>query len=577
MRGPAGRTAWIALTALAMLAAAGCKSKVERRFAVADALRVQNKPELAAAQYEQLVQDYPDDPLAPSAHYELTVLYRVHLADPQRALEHYRIIAARYPKSRWADEALLWIASMGRAQRNLAPVREAVNQLEAQHGGNHSACARGRVQLALALLDAGSPETKAICRSVLQRYPDQPNQCAQARLILGRALERIDKNDEAAVKEWEAVRAGYPGTTSAVEATERIGLSWYDTGRSARGKPTATLPASKRIEGVPAFVHQGGGVQAVTLEALGVLLRQRKANTDLNTLMAVSGAAFQFVYDPEKRSAGSDVFATNPLQATAASYNFATLESSSSTPEEAMLSLCQSLDRGKPALVPHAGGEWVVVIGYDKGKKVFGYLTAGGERTQAFEEFAADWKAAIDQTGGALDSYYQFALGPGKGEADSAHLVREAARRGASLLLQRTSVFGSPAGVAAYEALASDLEAHGAGTLPADAADLADWADGPLMDLRGSRTAAAEFLEARAPGLPEPLGMRARTSAALYRSLAAKLSELHDAFPRPPEGAKPGSDQPEYAGAALSAAKLAREALEIDRDAAEQLAAMGSE
>jgi TolA-binding protein len=550
---------------------------VERQLGVADALRAQNKPDLAAAEYERLAQDHPDDPLAASAHYELTVLYRIHLANPQKALEHYRAIAERYPKSRYADDALQWIAAMGRAQKDLNLIREAVNRLDARYPDSHSACARARIQLALALLDAGSPETKAVCRSILQRYPDQPNQCAQARLILGRALEKIDKNDDAAVKEWEKVRAAYPQTTSAVEAAERIGWQYYGQSRSAKGKPTAAPSAKKRIEGVPAFAHQGGGVQAVTLEALAVLLKQRKADADLNTLMAVSGAAFQFVYDPQNRSVGSAVFATNPVQATAASYNFVALESSSSTPEEAMLSLCQTLDRGKPAMAPHTDGDWVVVVGYDQGKKVFGYLAPGGERTQPFDQFAASWKTATDQAGGALDSFYQFALGPGKGEVGSAHLVREAARRGSSLLLQRPSVFGSPAGVAAYEALIADLEAHGTGGLPADAADLAAWADGPLMDLRQSRTAAAQFLEARAGGLPEPMGMHARTAAALYRSLAAKLSELHDRFPRPPQDAQPGSDQPEYSGAALSAAKLAREALEIDRDAAEQLTAMASE
>jgi hypothetical protein len=219
----------------------------------------------------------------------------------------------------------------------------------------------------------------------------------------------------------------------------------------------------------------------------------------------------------------------------------------------------------------------VVVVGYDRGRKVFTYLGPGGERTQGFDQFAASWKAATDHAGGALDPFYQFSLGPGKGAADPARLVREAARRGASLLLQRNSVFGAPAGLAAYESLIADLEAHGSGTLPEDAADLASWADGPLLELREGRTAAAQFLEARAGALPEPLAGQARTAAALYRSVAAKLSELHDRFPRPPQDAQPGSAQPEYAGAALAAAKLAREAQAIDRDAAGQLTAMSAE
>ncbi|MBM3500126.1 MAG: tetratricopeptide repeat protein [Armatimonadetes bacterium] len=577
MKGRVWVTVGAALAALAIVTTAGCRRKAERQYGLANALRAQGKPELAAEEYKRLAETFSEDPLAATAHYELTVLYRVHLGKPEAALEHYRTIADRYPKSRFADDALLWITWMGRTRKDLALIREGVNRLESDYGRNHSACARARIQLAIALLDAGSPETKAVCRSILQRYPDQPNQCAQARLILGRALEKIDRNDEAAAKEWESVRTTYPDTASAVEATQRLGWKYYGESRTAKGKPATAPPGKKRIEGVPAFAHQGGGVQTTTLEALAVLLKQRKSDADLPTLMAVSGAAFQFVYDPENRSVGSAVFATNPLQATAASYNFVALESSSSTPEEAMLSLCQSLDRGRPAMVPHTDGDWVVVVGYDQEQKAFSYVGPSGDKTQAFDQFAGKWKTATDQAGGALDSFYQFALGPAKGQVNSAHVVREAARRGASLLLQRKNVLGSPAGEAAYEALISDLEAHGAEEMPNDAADLVAWADGPLLELRQSRTAAAQFLEARAGGLPEPMAGRARSAAALYRSLAAKLSELHDQFPRPPESAAAGSSQPEYAGAALSAAKLAREALAIDRDAANQLAALASE
>lgn len=554
----------------------GCGSKARRHYRLAETMLADNKPELAAVQYERLVKAYPNDPLAPAAHYKLAYLLRTHASDVDGALGHYRVIVEQYPASEWADDALQWMAALGRQQKNIPLIREVVNRLENRYPNHRSACARARVQLALALLEAGRPETKTVCQSIISRYPDQPNQCAQAQLILGRAFEKIDKNPDAAVKQWEKVRKSFPETTSAVEAAERIGWIFYGATRAGRSKPGSIPARSKRVTGVPAFVHEAGaGVQTVTLEALAVLLKHRKTEADLNTLMAVSGAAFQFVYDRNNRSLGSAVFATNPLHTTATSYNFVPLESSSSTPEEAMLSLCQTLDRDKPAMVPHTDGDWVIVVGYDSASRQFTYFKAGGgERRQSFDTFAAAWKSATDRAGGALDSYYQFALGPQKAPVTALHLVREAARRGASLLLQRTTVFGAPSGVAAYEALIADLSARGSGTLPEDAMDLAEWAEGPLGDLRESRIALAEFLEAKSSGLPEPPSSQARLVAARYRALAAKLLQLQQAIPRPPSGAQPGSSQPEYAAAALAAAQVANEALQIEREAADLLATL---
>jgi len=556
---------------------AGCSRKVERQYKAADWLLAENKPDLAAAEFERLVQAHPDHPLAAVAHYKLAYLYRTHGTDPSKAIEQYRIIADRYSGSEYADDALLWLASMGRAQQDVGMIREAVKRLETNHADRPSACARARVQLALALLDAGSPETKVVCEDILKQYPDQTGQCAQAQLILARALEKIDKNHEAAIAQLEKVRAAYPDTTSAVEAEERIGLLYYGVSVSARNKAAAA--AKKHIGGVPAFTHgPEAGIQVLTLEALRALLKQRQVDTDLNTLRAISGAAFQFVYQAGNRDMGAVVFATNPFETAAASFGFVPLKSSSGSPEEAMLSLCQTLDRGKPVVVPYSDLGWVIVVGYDQSAREFLYLRPGakGERSQKFDDFAARWKLAADEAGGELDSFYQFTLGPGKGRPSSAGLVREAARRGSSLF-QRSTVFGAPAGRAAYEALVADLEAHASGTLPEDAKALAAWAEEPLSVLREGRTAAAEFLEHSAAGLPEPMGSQARTASEAYRSLAAKLGELDTTFPRPPEDAPAGSLQPEYAASATAAAQVAREAMELDRKAAEDLSALASE
>jgi hypothetical protein len=418
-------------------------------------------------------------------------------------------------------------------------------------------------------------------RKILRTYPDQPSQCAQAQLILAQAAERIGKDSEAAVKQYEAVVAKYPNTTSAVEAKQRIGWIYYGAKQAEPPKKPSGQPPPRRklVSGVPPFA-QGpqAGIQLLTMEALRSLLKQSGTDTDVNTLMALSGAAFQFVYDPSNPGMGAAVFASNPFEVVAGSFGYSARPDSSSTAEEAMLSLCQTLDRDRPAVVPYSKLGWVIVIGYDQGKKQFMYLRPGaaGHRAESFDEFAARWKAAGEEAGGVLGSFYQFGLGPQQEKPQVAQLVREAASRGASLY-HRTSVFGAPAGLVAYEALATDLDLQGSDALPEDAGALATWGREPLSVLRTARRAAAEFLAAKADALPEPMRSNAHSASAAYGQLEARLAELQETFPAPPEGVPPGTPQPDYAVAAATSAEIAREAMALDRAAAEHLAALAAQ
>jgi len=544
----------------------GCRSKAEKIYRRAGLFMAQDKPELAAQEYERVVKVDPRNPLAAQALFKLGYLYRAPLGKPKRALLYYEELAQDHPRSSFADDALLWVAYLSRTElKNVAMVRSAVDRLESGHSDTPRTCARGRVELALALLDAHDPESRQVCEEILKRYPDQTRQCAQSQLILARIAETLDKDPEAAVKQYELLVKNYPDSTSAVEAKQRIGLLYFGQKRAEAGKkpPPGVVPPSKQIAGVPPFAEGGEqGIQILTLAALRSLLRHRGTEADLDTLLAVSGAAFQFVYDRANRPTGAAVFATNPFETVASTFGFTPLQGSSETPEEAMLSLCQALDLGRPAAVPYSPQGWVIVTGYDKQRNEFTYLRPGAEgaRAEKFDEFARRWKEAASQGSGALSPFYQFSLGPQRSKPAHGDLVRDAAGRGGELLLRRTSVLGRPAGLAAYQALIDDLEAHANGVLAPDAADLQAWGGEPLSVLRRARRAAAAFLGG--------------ATGAAYQRLEAKLAELQRAFPRVPEGAKVGTTQPEYNAAAAESARLARQAMDLEREAADSLAGL---
>ncbi len=559
----------------------GCRSAEQKRYRAAEHILAENKPDLASAEYERFIEDFPKHALAADACYKLAYLRRTHGDDAEGAVAAYQMLADEYGTSRYADDALQWIAWIGRDQADIPRIRDAVRRLETEHADEPGSCARARVQLALALLEAGSEDVKAQCETIQQRYPSQARQCAQAQLILARALEKFDEDGDAAVKQYEKVMKEHPQTTSAVEARQRIGLLFYGQSQDEPEKPTeaAPPPATKVIEGVPPFaLGPETGIQRLTLEALRSLLSHKGVEADMDTLMAVSGIAFQFVYSPSDRMLGVQVFAAQPFETTCAGFGFVARENASETADRAILKLCQALDLDEPVLVPYADQVWVIVTSYDQGSKQLTYLRPGTADTRAaeFDEFSLHWQQAADQWGGALLPYYQLSLGLRQRQPATDDLVREGAKRAVSLMARR-SVLGAPAGPAAYEALIADLEAHATESIPEDARDLAQWAGSPLVTLRNARRSAASFLDANAGSLPEAAAASAIAAASTYRALDSVLASLQANFPVPPTGADPNTPSPEYAAAALEAVALARDAQALDAQAAGHLALVVAE
>jgi hypothetical protein len=126
-RQSAGGRKWRAFSGLALLLlAAGCStgwmpssvrglSEAERLVARADALAGTGWEHAARALYERVVREYPGEPAAASALYNLGRLQ----ADPASGFRNYRAAHAAFsrlltdfPKSRWEAEARAWRATL---------------------------------------------------------------------------------------------------------------------------------------------------------------------------------------------------------------------------------------------------------------------------------------------------------------------------------------------------------------------------------------------------------------------------------------------------------------------------------
>jgi TolA-binding protein len=103
---------------LALVAAllSGCRTGAEKGYRRAEWLLAQDRPQLAAQEYERLVKAYPHHALAANALYRLAYLYRGPLNDQQRALQWYELLATQYPRSSLADDALFYVAYLSRTE-----------------------------------------------------------------------------------------------------------------------------------------------------------------------------------------------------------------------------------------------------------------------------------------------------------------------------------------------------------------------------------------------------------------------------------------------------------------------------
>ena len=451
-----------ALLALALLA--GCSSKSERLYRRAEAFLAQGQFQMAADEYQRLVKDHPRSPLADDALYKLAYIFAEETDTPGAALVQYRALADNYPSSPYADDALMRaMAIQRRALQDPAAVRATYQELCRRFATRRDLCARGLLEVAWALFETESYERAAeVAGELTAQYSDQVSECAQAALLQARACRRTGEEPARVEQLYEEIIARYPDTHAAVAAKRELGYSFYEKREEEQQQQAAEVRRrSRTIAGVPAHSSQRGEVLQA-LAALRSALAQRGENRSLDTLIALSGAAFTVAFDPDRPWLARSVIDVKLFESVVEALGFAYNVWSGPSAEQAFESVHQALLQGHPVLVLYGSPRrWVLVTGYDMAEdRVYFMPPDRGDYAAASKSsFLANWAAASGSGSGVAgaESFYQFSLGARMSRPDDAALMATSVQR-AARVMRATSLGGAPAGEEAWQALGAHLE-----------------------------------------------------------------------------------------------------------------------
>lgn len=564
---------WAALAALGAmtLLLLGCSSKGERLYNRAEAFFAQEQMQLAAEEYDRLVEELPRHELADDALYKAAYIYAEEMNKPSVALVRYRMLADRYPQSSYVDDALLRIMDIQRTTLgNPVAVQETCEELCRRFAERKELCARGMLTVASTYFDTGQYEQAArTCEELLARYPEQKRQCAEAALLIARSAEKRHLDRDQVVALYERVIANYPDTHSAATAKRNIGWIYYGVRAEDAQKQRAEMRQRSRvISGVPAHASASGQLQA--LAALRSVLAHRGEQLSLPEIVALSCLPFQVIYDPQRPALGQAVFPRNPFEVIAERLGFAYNVWSSGTVRQAFEAVHQALLQGHPVLVLYGSpAQWVIVTGYElEGEKVY-YLPPGRESyvTVSRQVFLDRWGASGGGGSLAPGKFYQFSLAARLRTPTPAQVLAETLKQAAEVV-GASQLAGAAAGTRAFERVAQALEQCADPRNAEQRAQIRQWAATSLAAYLDNAAAGTDLLRRAAATIPGASSRLAQL-AERHQELAAETAALAERIRETDSDAPPENIwQTAAAQASFVAALQARFA----RDLAEALA-----
>ncbi len=451
-----------ALVLVALLA--GCSSKAERLYRRAEAFLAQGQFEMAATEYQRLVDEHSRSPLVDDALYKLAYVHAEELGRPSAALVQYRALADDHPNSPYADDALMRVMTIQReVLHDPAAVRRTWIELCERYKDRRTLCARGMLEVGHAHFESGDyPLAAAVGEELTEKYSDQVRQCAQAALLRARATERMDVEQAEVEKLYEQVIKQYPDTHAAAVAKRNIGWIYYGKKEEQEQQRAKEIERRSRIiGGVPAHDPQDAPiVQAVA--ALRSALAHRGEERSLQHLVALAGTPFVIIFDPARPRLAQSALDGSPFEIVADALGFAHNTWSDTSAENAFGTVHHALLQGHPILVRYGSPpQWVIVTGFKVAQERVYLMPPGRDDYVTVDrgQFLARWKEASGSGSGVAGSepFHQFSLGARLRTTDRNDLLTATVRR-AVQVMQQTSVAGAPAGSAAWKAAGHCLE-----------------------------------------------------------------------------------------------------------------------
>ncbi|MFO7946928.1 MAG: tetratricopeptide repeat protein [Armatimonadota bacterium] len=527
----AGRVT-ITAVLVTVLCVCGCYTRSQRIYQRAEAFMAAGKENLAATEYRKLVTETPGSPLADDALYKLAYLFREEFKLPDSAIQTYRLIAEKYPDSSFVDDAYLWIAYIQRRDLHKPEdVRKTCEAVEKRFPDQPPTVARCYLQLVQALYAAGRYEDTMQTADMLEeKFPDQKRQCSVAALLKARAAQQILDDEKQIEAMYTRVLEEYPDSYSAVEAKTVIGLRYYDKREEQQQQEQKRLEAAARVvHGIPPFSTRDDYRENI-LSPMQSLLAHRNIEIDRKMLLAMSGAAFGFVYDPQNVSATSRTFYRQPHVLVGETLGFTTNVWTGEEAEASFSALTNAIRLKRPVIVHQSSPSprWAIVTGWRPAANQVLYLAAGAENVSGAtrERFISQW---TDSSNFACGPHYLFFLGQRQAEPSAEELMRETVRIALASMESR-NLGSAHSGMKAYETLVADLEQN-----PAEnAGRLVAWATGQIPAVQHCRAAARAFLAEKANATPAARD-ELMAAAEFYEDVEAELDVLKGAIVRAAE------------------------------------------
>lgn len=382
---------------LAVAVLGGCISRAQLVYRRAEIFFGQGEYEMATAEYQRVVDAYPDDPLADDALYKLGHLYRVHLRQPGRALAAYSRLAEDYPASPFADDALLWCVHVW-ARDIKSPSRAAhfCAELDRRFASRRRMRARAHIEVARAELLAGDrDQARREIELVRREFSDQPEIAGLAALMLADLARAEGAKEEQVSALLESVVSKYPGTRASDEARRRLGMLYYVQRQENEKQLRETMKREACwLRDVPQF-RSWLDPRLTMLEGLRSLLRYSGCQVSLPVLAAVSERALVPVAEINT-DRWPVLWEQDPLVAVAEVCGMAPSVWVSQKKEEAWEAARRALIRGQPCLVAYSTGKWMILAGWHPQQQEVGVLEAGasGLRAMSVAALLKGWSPA---------------------------------------------------------------------------------------------------------------------------------------------------------------------------------------
>lgn len=507
----------------------GCYNRAQRLYQRAEAFLAEGNSTLAAQEYRRLVIEDPRSPLADDALYKLGYLFREDFGDAAGAISIYQMLADQHPDSPYAPLSLLWMAYIQRRDlEDAAGVRASLEMLGNRYPDQQRTIARCQLELVRALYITGKYEEAMAEAELLQKsHPEHPWQTSSAALIQAKSAEKQMAEKEQVVALYEGIVERYPGTYSAEEAMRAIGRIYYGQRAEDQEREQEQLRRATRvIAGVPQF-SDAGNPRRQQLAALNSLLAFHGARQQEQALLALSGAAFDFLYKPEDPTVAGRMFMRNPFVLVAEALGFTVNQWSASTAEGSFGTLAQAVQGGRPVLIRQSRPDrWLIVTGYRPAQDQVLFLAAGRQHSTATgkAELLRMWSGAASH---GLGSYYQFSIVGRKHSPQAGDALQEVLQTAVSAI-QGGQVSGVASGLAAYRTLEQQLLQQ-----PSDeAASLMLWAERQVPELIRCRKAAEAYLREQAGRADGAKAENLLAAADVYQSIQRELETLAGAIRR---------------------------------------------